>query len=365
VKGRNSEVLVTHVVGARPNFMKAAPVLAALRKANVPQQLIHTGQHYDSVMSDLFFSQLEMPAPDIHLGVGSGTHAQQTAAVLSGIEKALVERAPSVLVVYGDVNSTMAATVAAAKLHVPVAHVEAGLRSFDRTMPEEVNRVVTDALASYLFTPSADGDENLRREGAMGKIHRVGNVMIDTLIRILPRADASVVLNRIGIPAGQPYILVTLHRPATVDAPEVLNGVIDALKSLAREYPVIFPVHPRTRARLDANTLSSGGLHLTEPLGYTEFLALERDARLVITDSGGVQEETTFLGVPCITVRTTTERPVTMTSGTNVLVGLDPKKMLAAAEERLAAPARKSTPPELWDGHASERIAAVLVEEFR
>ena len=345
--------------------MKAAPVLAALRNAGVPQQLIHTGQHYDSVMSDLFFSQLEMPAPDIHLGVGSGTHAQQTAAVLSGIEQALIERAPSVLVVYGDVNSTMAATVAAAKLQVPVAHVEAGLRSFDRTMPEEVNRVVTDALAAYLFTPSADGDENLRREGATGKIHRVGNVMIDTLIRILPKADASAVLGGIGIRAAQPYILVTLHRPATVDAPEVLNGVIEALKSLARAYPVIFPVHPRTRARLDANALSAGGLHVTEPLGYMEFLALERDARLVITDSGGVQEETTYLGVPCITVRTTTERPVTMTSGTNVLVGLDPKKMLAVAEERLATPPQKTAPPELWDGRASERIAAVLVGAFR
>jgi UDP-N-acetylglucosamine 2-epimerase (non-hydrolysing) len=358
-------LLITHVVGARPNFMKAAPVLAAIRKAGVPQQLIHTGQHYDSVMSDLFFAQLEMPAPDIHLGVGSGTHAQQTAAVLSGIESALIEKRPSVLVVYGDVNSTMAATIAAAKLQVPVAHVEAGLRSFDRTMPEEVNRVITDALAAHLFTPSPDGDANLEREGASGKIHRVGNVMIDTLTRILPKADASGVLNRIGIDRDQRYVLVTLHRPATVDAPEVLQGVIDALASIAGDYPIIFPVHPRTRARLASSGSSPRGLHLIEPLGYMEFLALERDAHLVITDSGGVQEETTYLGVPCVTVRTTTERPVTITSGTNVLVGLDPKKMLAAARARLGKPRAQTMAPELWDGKASERIAAILIEEYR
>ena len=340
-------------------------MLAALRRANVPQQLIHTGQHYDSVMSDLFFTQLEMPAPDIHLGVGSGTHAQQTAAVLSGIERALVEKRPSVVVVYGDVNSTMAATIAAAKLQVPVAHVEAGLRSFDRTMPEEVNRVITDALAAHLFTPSPDGDTNLKREGVVGKIHRVGNVMIDTLTRILPKADASEVLKRIGIGRDERYVLVTLHRPATVDAPEVLQGVIDALASIAVDYPVIFPVHPRTKARLASSGAPPRGLHVIEPLGYMEFLALERDAHLVITDSGGVQEETTYLGVPCVTVRTTTERPVTISSGTNVLVGLDPKKMLAAARERLGKPRARTTAPDLWDGHASERIAAILIEEYR
>ena len=342
--------------------MKAAPVLAAFRKAGLSQQLIHTGQHYDAVMSDLFFQQLDMPAPDIHLGVGSGSHAQQTAAVLRGAEHALMENPPTVLVVYGDVNSTMASTLAAAKLNIPVAHVEAGLRSFDRTMPEEVNRVVTDALASYLFTPSADGDENLKREGATGKIHRVGNVMIDTLVRILPKADAGAVLKRIGIGESQKYVLVTLHRPATVDSPEVLQGMIDTLASITRDYPVIFPVHPRTRARLDEKALAVGGLHLIEPLGYLEFLALERDAHLVITDSGGVQEETTYLGVPCVTVRTTTERPVTISSGTNVLVGLDPQKMLAAAKARLGKPRVKTPVPELWDGHAAERIAAILIE---
>jgi UDP-N-acetylglucosamine 2-epimerase (non-hydrolysing) len=345
--------------------MKAAPVIAAVAAKGVRQRLVHTGQHYDSVMSDLFFKQLQLPTPDLHLGVGSGSHAQQSAAVLTGMETALIEHRPSVLVVYGDVNSTMAATLAAAKLHVPVAHVEAGLRSFDRTMPEEVNRVVTDALATLLFTPSADGDENLKREGVAGAIHRVGNVMIDTLVRILPKADASEVFKKTGIASSQPYVLVTLHRPATVDSSEVLEGVIEALAAIAADYPVIFPVHPRTRARLNQRWLSIRGLHLIEPLGYLEFLALERDAHLVITDSGGVQEETTYLGVPCVTVRTTTERPVTITQGTNVLVGLDPVKMLSAARERLGKPRGKTSPPELWDGHASERIAAVLTGAYR
>lgn len=344
--------------------MKAAPVIAALQRKGVTQRLIHTGQHYDSVMSDLFFSQLGLPKPDLHLGVGSGTHAQQTAAVIVGIEKALSEERPSVLIVYGDVNSTMAATLAAAKLNVPVAHVEAGLRSFDRRMPEEVNRIVTDSLAALLFTPSADGDENLKREGVTGKIHRVGNVMIDTLVRLLPVANASGVLSAAGIGASQPYVLVTLHRPATVDVPEVLNDVLESLSTIAKDYPVLFPVHPRTRARLDAKWLSTAGLHFTEPIGYLEFLALQRDAKLVITDSGGVQEETTYLGVPCVTVRETTERPVTITSGTNELVGLDPKRMLQVARERLANPPARKPVPELWDGHAADRIAEILVAEF-
>jgi UDP-N-acetylglucosamine 2-epimerase (non-hydrolysing) len=357
-------LLVTHVVGARPNFMKAAPVIAAIAKRRLPQRLIHTGQHYDSVMSDLFFDQLGLPKPDLHLGVGSGSHAQQTAAVLAGTEAACVDHPPSLVVVYGDVNSTMAATLAAAKLGVPVAHVEAGLRSFDRTMPEEVNRVVTDALAAHLFTPSADADQNLQREGVSGKIHRVGNVMIDTLVRILPIASAASTLTAARIDGSQPYVLVTLHRPATVDLPAVLQEMIDALATIAEDYPVIFPVHPRTRARLDSKWLSARGLHLIEPLGYLEFLALERDAHLVITDSGGVQEETTYLGVPCVTVRTTTERPVTVTSGTNVLAGLDPKRMLAAARERLGKPRIPRSIPELWDGQASDRIAAILSEEL-
>jgi len=344
--------------------MKAAPVIAALQRKGVTQRLIHTGQHYDSVMSDLFFNQLGLPKPAIHLGVGSGSHAQQTAAVLVGIEKALLDERPSVLIVYGDVNSTMAATLAAAKLNVPVAHVEAGLRSSDRRMPEEVNRVVTDSLANLLFTPSKDGDENLAREGVSGKVHFVGNVMIDTLVRLMPQANADAVLKQAGISAGQPYVLVTLHRPATVDVPAVLEHVLEALAAIASDYPVIFPVHPRTRARLAEKWLSTPGLHLVEPAGYLEFLALQRDAKLVITDSGGVQEETTYLGVPCVTVRETTERPVTITSGTNERVGLDPERMLQIARERLARrPARKPV-PELWDGHAADRIAAILVAEY-
>lgn len=356
-------MLITHIVGARPNFMKAAPVIAALKKHSVAQRLIHTGQHYDSVMSDLFFNQLDLPAPDVHLGVGSGTHAQQTAAVMTGVETDLNEQRPDVLVVYGDVNSTMGATLAAAKLHVPVAHVEAGLRSFDRRMPEEINRLVTDSIASLLFTPSADGDENLKREGVAGEIHRVGNVMIDTLVRLMPHADASDVLRRANIAAREPYILVTLHRPATVDDPVVLQGVTESLASLARQYPVLFPVHPRTKARLEKQSLSTPGLQLIEPLGYLQFLALERDAKLVITDSGGVQEETTYLGVPCVTVRETTERPITISSGTNVLAGVDPRKMLSLAQERLSNPPARKPIPELWDGHAAERIAAILVQQ--
>lgn len=352
--------MITHIVGARPNFMKAAPVIAALEALSIPQWLIHTGQHYDSVMSDLFFNQLSLPKPDLHLGVGSGTHAQQTAAVLVGVEGALIETRPSVLVVYGDVNSTVAATLAAAKLGVPVAHVEAGLRSFDRAMPEEINRLVTDSLASWLFTPSADGDENLKREGVAGEIHRVGNVMIDTLVRLLPKADASGVLKQIGVTSSEPFVLVTLHRPATVDAPDVLHGVLEALAVIARELPVVFPVHPRTAARLDAKWRSARNLHLIAPLGYLEFLGLERSAKLVITDSGGVQEETTYLGVPCITVRSTTERPVTISTGTNELIGTDPRRMLAVTQERLKSPPAERRVPELWDGHAAERIAQIL-----
>lgn len=338
-------------------------MIAALSKLRVSQRLIHTGQHYDTVMSELFFQQLSLPNPDSHLGVGSGTHAQQTAAILTGIESELMQHRPDVLVVYGDVNSTMGATLAAAKLHVPVAHVEAGLRSFDRRMPEEINRLVTDTLASLLFTPSADGDENLKREGVTGKIHRVGNVMIDTLVRLLPIANASELLRRLNI--SPPFVLVTLHRPATVDDPVVLEGVLSALASIATDFPVIFPVHPRTRARLEKKWLSTPGLHLIEPAGYLEFLALERDAKLVITDSGGVQEETTFLGVPCITVRDTTERPVTVTTGTNEIIGLDPNRMLSTARHRLGSPPAKKQIPELWDGHAAGRIAAILVDTFK
>jgi UDP-N-acetylglucosamine 2-epimerase (non-hydrolysing) len=282
-------VLFTHVVGARPNFMKAAPVLSAFSRRGWQQTLVHTGQHYDDLMSDVLFRQLDLPAPDINLGVGSGSHAQQSAAVLVAVERVLLERRPDVVVVYGDVNSTMAATLAAAKLEVPVAHIEAGVRSFDRSMPEEVNRIVTDRLASYLFTPSEGGKTNLVREGVEATaIFSVGNVMIDTLKRCLPLADASSVLNKLGLRAGDPFILTTLHRPGNVDDAVRLAAFVDVLREIARRIPVIFPVHPRTRSRI-ADRGTTSALHLLEPIGYFEFLGLQRLARLVVTDSGGVQ----------------------------------------------------------------------------
>ena len=353
---------VTHVVGARPNFMKAAPVLRALSKhGTVPQRLVHTGQHYDATMSDRFFEQLELPRPDANLGVGSGSHAVQTAEIMTRLETELIDHRPSALVVYGDVNSTMAAAIVGAKLHIPIAHVEAGLRSFDRTMPEEINRIVTDRLASLFFTTSADADENLVREGIdHARIHRVGNVMIDSLVKSLPAANADAILAGVGLAPGDRFILVTLHRPSSVDDPELLNALVSTLGVIARECPVVFPVHLRTRARLKTGPGSISRLHLLDPVGYFEFLALERAATLVITDSGGVQEETTFLGVPCLTVRDNTERPVTITHGTNTLVGRDPATLLAAAKRSLNAPPPERRVPELWDGHAAERIAAVL-----
>ena len=349
-----------HVVGARPNFMKAAPVLSAFKNRGWPQMLVHTGQHYDELMSDLLFIQLKLPKPDINLGVGSGTHAQQTGAVLTAIEKVLVDHKPSMVMVYGDVNSTMAATLAAAKLHIPVAHVEAGLRSFDRTMPEEINRIVTDSLASYLFTPSPDGDDNLQREGvAKERIFRVGNVMIDTLVRCEHLADAATPLMQLGLKPGDPFVLVTLHRPANVDEPALLDETLAVLADISMKIPVVFPMHPRTRARVGHRTRPAT-LHLIDPVGYLQFLGLQKHARLVITDSGGVQEETTYLGVPCLTVRANTERPVTVTEGTNSLVGTNPKDLLRAALDQLSQPTAKARIPELWDGRAAERIADVF-----
>ena len=338
--------------------------MAAFKNRGWRQTLIHTGQHYDELMSDLLFRQLELPAPDINLGVGSGTHAQQTAAVLTAIEKVLIEHRPDVVVVYGDVNSTMAATLAAAKLHIPVAHVEAGLRSFDRTMPEEINRLVTDQLATYLFTPSPDGDANLRREGvAEEKIFRVGNVMIDTLVRCMPLADAAGTLARLKISPGDPFVLVTLHRPTNVDTPALLDETMSVLAELSAKIPVVFPMHPRTRARVGDRSRPAT-LHLIDPVGYLEFLGLQKHARLVITDSGGVQEETTYLGVPCLTVRQNTERPVTITEGTNELVGTDPKNLLKAALDHLSRPRASAGIPDLWDGHAAERIAGVFARQI-
>lgn len=358
---------ILHVVGARPNFMKAAPVLRALAAhPDVRQALVHTGQHYDASMSDVFFRQLEMPEPDHNLGVGSGSHAQQTAAVMLGLEPILLERKPDLVLVYGDVNSTVAAALVCSKLGIRVGHVEAGLRSRDRTMPEEINRLLTDQLSDLLFTPSPDADENLQREGidAM-KIHRVGNVMIDTLARLLPRAEQQ-------FPATDPspYALVTLHRPSNVDDLPWLGDMLATLADLSSSLNIIFPVHPRTRQRLNGLSSTHGAaarLRLLEPLPYLEFIALQRWAKFVITDSGGIQEETTFLGVPCLTMRENTERPITITQGTNQLVGRDLERLRAAATEILKADLREIRKPDynrvpLWDGHAAERIAEVILQ---
>ncbi|MBK8047813.1 MAG: UDP-N-acetylglucosamine 2-epimerase (non-hydrolyzing) [Anaerolineales bacterium] len=355
---------VLHVVGARPNFMKVAPVLDDLRcYPQVRQTLVHTGQHYDVNMSDVFFQQLGLPAPDFNLEVGSGSHAQQTAQILARFEPVVLEQKPDVVLVYGDVNSTVAAALVCAKLLIPVGHVEAGLRSGDRTMPEEINRLVTDQIADYLFTPSLDGNANLAREGVGAeKIHFVGNVMIDTLIRLLPAAEQSPILDTMRLaPSG--YGLVTLHRPSNVDDPEELSALMGALDELAIRLPLVFPVHPRTRHRIGAARIgkSNDQLHLIDPVSYLDFIALQRGARFVITDSGGVQEETTWLGVPCLTLRANTERPVTVTQGTNQLLGRDTGLLKAAVVQILEGRGKQGTIPPLWDGHAGERIAAILV----
>jgi UDP-N-acetylglucosamine 2-epimerase (non-hydrolysing) len=353
----NPAMHVLHVVGARPNFMKVAPVVRALEKRPaVKQTLVHTGQHYDANMSEVFFQQLGIPAPDVNLAVGAASHAKQTAEIMTRFEPVVLERKPDLVLVYGDVNSTAAAALVCAKLRVPVGHVEAGLRSFDRSMPEEINRLVTDQLADLLFTPSEDGDLNLQREGiAQGKIHRVGNVMIDSLVRLLPKASQC---GTNGFPKA--YALVTLHRPSNVDDSEALQKLLRSLLEVSRQLAVVFPVHPRTRQRIAEFGLQSDQLRLLDPLPFVEFLALQRNAKVVITDSGGIQEETTYLGVPCLTLRENTERPVTVSVGTNILVGQDENKMRHEISKILNGQAKRGTIPPLWDGHAGERIADVV-----
>ncbi len=355
---------ILHVVGARPNFMKAAPVHASLAETKgVSQLLVHTGQHYDEIMSEVFFKELGLPEPDLNLEVGSSSHAIQTAEVMILFEQVVFKQAPDVVVVYGDVNSTLAAALVCAKLGVSVAHVEAGLRSFDKTMPEEVNRVLTDHISELLFTPSVDGNENLAREGVdSNKVHLVGNVMIDTLMRLFPKA-----LERwdqgLSEQWGQrDYALVTLHRPSNVDDPDRLGRLMSALDELCRDVRVVFPIHPRTRSRLQDLSFEPGGkgLHLIEPLGYLDFLALQRHASVVITDSGGIQAETTFMGVPCVTARSNTEWPVTTDMGTNTLVGLDTDALKKAVRAALQGPIELKAIPPLWDGHAGRRIASRL-----
>ena len=346
--------------------MKAAPVFAALAARGVSQTLMHTGQHYDRAMSESILEELGLPDPDVNLGVGSGTHAEQTAAVMIAVERWLSDLTPDLVVVYGDVNSTMAASLAAAKAGVPVAHVEAGLRSRDLSMPEEINRLVTDRLARWLLTPSRDGDANLLREGAdPASIACVGNVMIDTLTRLLPHANGEAELRRFSLMNGagpEPFALVTLHRPSNVDECVMLGRLIASLDRIATDLPVVFPLHPRTRARMAAFGIASDRITFTEPLTYLQFLGLQRHAAVVITDSGGIQEETTFLGVPCLTMRENTERPVTVTIGTNRLLGHDTEGMEREVAVILNGRGKKGSVPELWDGHAAERIAAVICQ---
>ena len=365
------------VVGARPNFMKMAAVLPALSAGPdpLPVRLIHTGQHYDAAMKEAFFRQLGIPEPDEDLGVGSGSHAEQTARIMAAFEPVMDRTSPAAVLVVGDVNSTIACALVAVKKGVPVIHVEAGLRSGDRTMPEEINRLLTDQISDLLFLTERQAADNLIREGiSPERIHFVGNVMIDTLRRLLPRAPApSAVLERLGVgagldPAAQPYGLVTLHRPSNVDDPETLGRLLETLAAVSRRLPLIFPMHPRTSARVRSfgldGLLADGAFHALPPIGYVEMLGLMAGARLVLTDSGGIQEETTALGVACITLRDNTERPITVTQGTNTIVGSDPARIHAAVAEILGGGGKSGRVPEYWDGQAAQRIAAVLKQRF-
>lgn len=355
------------IAGARPNFMKVAPLWHALKKEDwATPALVHTGQHYDPLMSDVFFQDLSLPEPDFHLGVGSGSHAQQTAAVMVAYEELCRQKQPDMVVVVGDVNSTMACTIAAKKLLLPVAHLEAGLRSNDRTMPEEINRLLTDAISDVLWTPSPDADENLLREGVPAeRIERVGNIMIDSLVMMLPRISDESTAARINRPAGA-YGVVTLHRPANVDTPEALRAALEAVSKVSRMLPLVFPMHPRTRERVKTFGLQeileqTGNITVCAPLGYVDFMGLLSGSVLAVTDSGGIQEETCYLGIQCLTVRDTTERPATVTSGANRLTSM--AGLPALAEQVLALRARGGalrTIPDLWDGQTAGRIVQSL-----
>lgn len=349
-----------HIVGARPNFMKAAPVVSALEEREAAPMLVHTGQHYDEAMSDIFFRQLKMPKPDRNLGVGSGSHARQTADLMVAIEELLQQERPERVVVYGDINSTLAAAVVASKLHIPVAHVEAGLRSFDRRMPEEINRVVTDALSDLHFTTSPEARDHLKNEGVSAEgIRFVGNPMIDTLLRFRDALDSAGARELFDLPTR--YAVATLHRPSNVDDAEVASDVVEGLRRVSAELPILLPLHPRGRDVLTAAGLMElPQVQVVNPIGYLEFMALVAGATLVLTDSGGIQEETTVLGIPCLTLRENTERPITVSMGTNRLVGSDPDAISSAAKEFLDRPPTGSLPP-LWDGKAGNRIADVLV----
>jgi UDP-N-acetylglucosamine 2-epimerase (non-hydrolysing) len=354
------------VAGARPNFMKVAPVLAEMNRhpSHFEPILLHTGQHYDYEMSKVFFEDLDLPAPHYSLGVGSGTHAEQTARIMIEFEKVLVKEKPNWVVVFGDVNSTLACSLTAKKLFIPVAHVEAGLRSFDMTMPEEINRKLTDVVSDLLFTPSIDGSENLIREGITGdRIHFVGNIMIDSLVSIQSKIDPSFenrTLEKYRLRRKQ-FVLVTLHRPSNVDDHDSLWKIMASLKRLSQEIPILFPVHPRTKKNInefEVGTRSDDMLNLVEPLGYKEFITLEKDSALVLTDSGGIQEETTFFRVPCLTLRPNTERPITLRQGTNELVSLE--NVEARMGSILSGERKHGAVPELWDGKTAQRIGSVI-----
>jgi UDP-N-acetylglucosamine 2-epimerase (non-hydrolysing) len=357
---------VINIVGARPNLPKIAPLIREMqRHPEIEPLLVHTGQHYDENLSNIFFRQMGIPEPHINLGVGSGTHAQQTAEILKRVEPILLEQRPDLVLVVGDVNSTIAVSLAAVKLGIPVAHVEAGLRSFDRSMPEEINRVLTDALAEYLFATEDAAVNNLLKEGRPPEfIHLVGNVMIDSLLHFLPLAQQSQIGDELGLHDGkgwQTFGVLTLHRPSNVDSTEKLAELLDAIDTIAQQVPIVFPVHPRTQHRLNQNGIKHHPqLRLIPPLGYLDFLCLLSKATLALTDSGGIQEETTALGVPCLTLRENTERPVTVSQGTNVLVGTNPSKIVVATEQILRGNGKSGRTPPLWDGHAAERIVEIL-----
>ena len=360
---------VVNVVGARPNFMKIAPIHRRMQNSSFFEPiLLHTGQHYDEKMSKTFFVELGVPQPDVYLGVGSGTHAEQTAAVMLKVEKFLMDEKADLLIVVGDVNSTIAASLAATKLHIPVAHVEAGLRSYDRRMPEEINRILTDSIADYLFVTEQSGSDNLKKEGiADDKIFFVGNCMIDSLVEHLQKASTNPVLNDFSL-EPQGYALMTLHRPSNVDDRTTLMNIFAALEHIQNDMPVIFPIHPRTKKMLSAFGLENdmkrmSNIRLTEPLGYLAFLRLMSQAQLIVTDSGGIQEETTYLKIPCLTLRENTERPITTTLGTNQLVGMEPENILDGYNKAMNGYTKNSQIPPLWDGVTSQRILDVLKRE--
>ena len=361
---------ITLVVGARPNFMKAAPLIKKLHenKTDFETILIQTGQHYDKKLSELFFEQLQMPKPDFYLGVGSGSQAVQTAKIMVEIEKSFLEIKPDLVVVFGDVNSTMAAAIVAAKLCIKIAHVEAGLRSFDRSMPEEINRIVTDRLSDYLFVTEQSGLDNLKDEGVPDeKIFFTGKIMIDSLVGNIERAKKSDILNQLKLESGK-YATVTMHRPSNVDDSETLAGLFKVLSSVSKEMPVVFPCHPRTKNHIEEHglmkDLHGDNIRMIEPLGYLDFLKLQSGSRIVLTDSGGVQEETTYLGIPCVTMRENTERPVTVDIGSNILCGSDPNRILNVTNEILSGTVKDCEVPQLWDGQTAGRIVDILKTEM-